>query len=479
VTTHTAFKVARGGTRISVSVLCILLDFILVLGPWVWGPAAAGIGFWIIGWSWWIGSAMAVGFVSVVAADDGKGFTLDAFTESIRREREAIRARARCRLVRREWRRLVVRAGWATKEDVEKKRPVPTLRTVQRVGGQLLVSFRPKDSTAPREYPALVEDLRRTLHAHSADWRPVPEDPGTLLVSLGTQALPEHVAGVIPVVGQNPDPPPGPGASAVQQAPTFTLGVGTGGAPVTWSLWEAPHMLISGATGSGKGGVVRQIVLGAFDAGMHVIAVDGKEAGGEFRWIEDRGGTLIHMGPEAAADHLGVLEDELIDRGTLLYRAGVERWQDLPDLPEGFRPILLVVDEAPELLLLRKVPTEKDADAHRSMFGSRLTRLVGQGRAVGIHTVVSLQRADASLLGPAGGYLRMNLPAKVAVGTLDLEGADMMFGTGGRDTALAYLDGTPGRAVASGLTRGMTAPTPLQVAYTRAVDLRTDLGRAA
>ena len=479
MTAHTAFKVARGGSRIGWSVVRLLVDFVLILGPWVWLPTTAGLICWWWGNPWWIGSLIALGFLSVAAADDGKGFTLDALTESIRREREAIRARARCRLVRREWRRLVVRAGWASREDVEKKRPVPTLRTVQRVGGQLVVSFRPKDATAPREYPAMVEDLRRTLNAHSADWRPVADDPGTLIATFGTEALPEHVQGALPVGGQVVDPQHGPPPPAVQQATTFPIGIGTGGAPVTWNPWEAPHLLVSGTTGSGKGGVLRQVLIGALDAGMHLLVIDGKQAGGEFRWIEDHGATLVTGGPEAAADHLGALEDELIARGLLLYQHGVERWQDLPELPEGFRVILLVVDEAPELLLLRKVPTEKDADNHRSLFGGRLTRIIGQGRAVGIHCIVSLQRADASLLGPAGGYLRMNLPGKVAVGGLDLEGADMLFGSGGRDVALSYLDGTPGRAVVTGLTRGMTAPTPLQVAYTRAADLRHPDRRAA
>lgn len=451
-----AWRVCRDAGRLATGGARLLVDALVIAGPWVWIPGAVVVAAWIAGFPV-ILALVGIGVLLVVAAaDTGDRPSAGNVTRSLALEAENMRHRARARMIRREWPRMCERAGWLTPQDLEKRRPVPRLRLVRQLGARLFVSWRPPEDVQPREWPAHVEALRRVLGAHAADWRPVTGDPGTLVAAFGMQELPQHQ-------DRAPDSAP----PAAGQGPAFPLGVGAGGSEVVWRPFQAPHMLVTGTTGGGKGSVLRGLTADAAAAGWEVTVIDGKQAG-EYRWVEDHGGQVLRDGVQQAADALAVVEEELQEVGRVLWQHGVET---VHQVPEELRPDLrlVVVDEAADLLLLRRGPAEKDADGWRAVFGARLNRVIAQGRACGIHVVIALQRPDAQIL---SGFMRNNLAARLVVGHIDPDGADMVFGHDGADAAAGYLDGTPGRAVAVGLTRGHTAPAPLQVAYVSASDLR-------
>lgn len=460
------WRVSRGSLGLATGGVRLVWHALVIGGPWLYLPASAGVLAWWAGVPWWWGTLAAVVVGAFAAADTGKGFSLERFRREAQHRLEEGRARAKAVQVKREWPRMCERAGWVTPADLEKRRPVPSLRFTRTMGRRLLVAWRPPESVGPGEYGTHVEELRRVIGAHSADWRPVTADPGTLVGLFGLAELPEFVPAPVPgpVVGPVEAPLHGPEPQAVQQAHRFTLGVGTGGTEVTWNPLEAPHMVVCGATGGGKGSITRTLVAQALAHPVwEVTVIDGKE-GGEYAWAEGRGAELSRQGVELANDTLGDLEFMLRERGGLLYAAGAEHWADL-DADWALQ--LVVIDEVADLVLQRR-DGDRDAEQARASFASRLNRLIAQGRAVGIHVVIALQRADATIL---SGFMRNNVAARVAVGSLDPNGVDMLFPDGQVDAALGYLDGTPGRAVALGLQRGHTTVAPLQVQYLRALDL--------
>lgn len=472
------WRVSRGSVGLASGGVRLVWHALVIGGPWLYLPATAGILAWWAGFPWWTGTLAALVVGAFAAADTGKGFSLERFHREAQSRVEEARARAKAVQVRREWPRLCERAGWLTPADLEKRRPVPSLRFARTMGRRLLVAWRPPERIAPGEYGTHVEELRRVLGAHSADWRPVTADPGTVVGLFGLAELPEFVPAPVPgpVVGPARAPQPGPEPRAVHQGHTFTLGQGTGGTPVTWSPLEAPHMVVCGTTGGGKGSVTRTVVAQALaHPDWEVTVIDGKE-GGEYAWAWGRGAELSRQGVELANDTLGDLEYMLRERGGMLFAAGAESWQDL-DADWSLQ--LVVIDEVADLVLQRK-DGDRETERARASFASRLNRLIAQGRAVGIHVVLALQRADATIL---SGFMRNNLAARVAVGSLDPSGAEMLFPDGQVDAATGYLDGTPGRAVALGLRRGHSTVAPLQVQYLRAVDLALpelpDTGEAA
>jgi DNA segregation ATPase FtsK/SpoIIIE-like protein len=193
-----------------------------------------------------------------------------------------------------------------------------------------------------------------------------------------------------------------------------------------------------------------------------VLRIVDPKASGDYRWAVERGVPVAHD----LEDQIEVLRRaaaEVRTRCRVLWEHGLDRVGLLPPSVRP-HPVLVVVDEAADLLLLRRVPAERGADELRSEAGSLVSVIASQGRAAGVHLVVAIQRPDIALLGPAGGFLRDNLTGRVALGRLSVEGMDMLFGSGHRDRVVA-LNGTPGRALAAHLAAGEVEPYGVQVAW--------------
>jgi hypothetical protein len=66
-----------------------------------------------------------------------------------------------------------------------------------------------------------------------------------------------------------------------------------------------------------------------------------------------------------------------------------------------------VLDEAPDVLLLRKTAAEKEADELRSEAASLVSEIAAKGRAAAVHLVLSVQRPTVDVLGQLGGFLAL------------------------------------------------------------------------
>ena len=350
------------------------------------------------------------------------------------------------------WPELCERLGWNRRLPAG-GRLVPTLVDWQEDDHQVTIRLRPLAEHGSRAWDQMADALRRFLHGETVQWR---ESRGTLTVVISRHGLPCRLewAGGLSDLGR------------------IVLGHRHGGRPLALDARRTPHVLLAGATGSGKGGAVRAALAGALEAGWQAVVLDPKESG-EYRWLEQLAVPVLC----SIGEHVCVLEalDRVRQRRQAeIKRYGVDSWRELPaEARDGWRPILLVIDEAADLLVTVKgrAETQREHAALQQRAASLIAELARKGRSAGIHLILAIQRPDTAQLGDHGGALRNNLTARLALGTLDAEGLRMLGIPAGDPVALT-LDGTAGRGICIGFGDD-PRPSACQVAWieqTQAVD---------
>src|SRR5262249_4729240 len=202
---------------------------------------------------------------------------------------------------------------------------------------------------------------------------------------------------------------------------------------------------VAGGTGGGKGGLLRLLAHRTQARGWRVGILDPKGTG-ENRWAHEAEIPVVHDLAGQVA-FLRRIAAEVEQRCRVTWDHGVDR---VGALSQGLPPpVLVVLDEAPDLLLLRRLPAEKEADELRSEAASLTSEIAAKGRAAAVHLVLSVQRPTVDVLGQLGGFLRANLAGRVLLGRGNPESVEAMLGPG-RGDLVALLTGTPGRALGSG-----------------------------
>lgn len=238
--------------------------------------------------------------------------------------------------------------------------------------------------------------------------------------------------------------------------------------PVAWNPAYAPHVLVTGDTGSGKSSVMRAILM-VWPG--DVLLLDPKIL--EFGAWDQTGRVLVSTGDMGrAAEVLKFAAETVTSRMQLLAGIGATHWRDADALSLGFRPWLLMFDEA--LVGLEKPIRGEDEKSRRLRtegMKANLQEVIVLGRACGIHALIGMQRPDASVLG--GGVSRDNLKGRIALGRVSQDGRTMMFGSEYQAAAARLLAGRPGHGAAVGLNEGMgQAPVQFQGAFFDAADAR-------
>jgi S-DNA-T family DNA segregation ATPase FtsK/SpoIIIE len=225
---------------------------------------------------------------------------------------------------------------------------------------------------------------------------------------------------------------------------TIALGKDIMGMPVVTDLARMPHLLIAGATGSGKSVGLNAMILSIlFKATpeevrfllidpkrielstyegiphlLHPVVVDPKEATVALHW------TVMEMERRyALLSDLGVRN---IDN----YNQKVRTLKSVPgeskeDLPRPLPYIVVVIDELADLMLVSSRDTEE-----------YLIRLAQKARASGIHLLVATQRPSVDVI---TGLIKANFPTRVSFQVsskadsrviLDFVGAERLLGQG-------------------------------------------------
>lgn len=229
------------------------------------------------------------------------------------------------------------------------------------------------------------------------------------------------------------DPVPLPAAAGDDVDLTAVpVGVREDGGILTLPLLHS-HLLVGGATGSGKGSVIWSLLTSVAPAirggTVKVWGIDlkgGMELG-RGADLFDRPDRLVHGSAEQAAELLELAVAGMRDRAARLRAKGIRKL--IPGDPEqerllGRREALLVivVDELASVLAYVTDPKL------RRRLSDALALLLSQGRAVGVCVVGATQDVRKETIG-----LRDLFPVRVGLRTAEAEAADMLLGRGARD----------------------------------------------
>lgn len=212
------------------------------------------------------------------------------------------------------------------------------------------------------------------------------------------------------------------------------LGVAIGkditGESVIIDLRDLPHLLIAGATGSGKSvnlnSVIVSVLLRALPTEVKMIFVDPKRI--ELNIFEGLPHLVVPVvtNPKQAAAALAWTVGEMERRFDLLSQAKVRNITVFNSQTREPLPyLLIVIDELADLMMI--APREVE---------DSICRLAQLGRAVGIHLVVATQRPSADII---TGLIKSNITSRIAFAVssqvdsrviIDTPGAEKLVGKG-------------------------------------------------
>jgi len=188
----------------------------------------------------------------------------------------------------------------------------------------------------------------------------------------------------------------------------FTLVLGQSAlGPVTVDLTHIPHVLLGGSTGSGKTVLLRLLLMQSLKKHAKVIISDFK-GGVDFP-------RIWHEHCKMCFDEQSLLEQLDFLVATLEERRGILVNSECRNLEEYNKksscPLpryILACDEVAEVL--DKTGLSKEQKEVLSQIEARLSLIARQGRAFGIHLILSTQRPSADLI---PGQIRTNLGFRV------------------------------------------------------------------
>ena len=210
----------------------------------------------------------------------------------------------------------------------------------------------------------------------------------------------------------------------------FALGEDAGGQPLALDLAAMPHVLIAGATGSGKSVCINSLVASLLITRppdeLRMIMVDPKRVElTPFNGIPHLV-TPVIVEPDEVQPVLRGLIQEMTRRYKLMEEIGVRNISGYNGKADESMPFLiLIVDELADLMMTGGLEVEQ-----------QLVRLAQLGRAAGIHMVLATQRPSVKVV---TGLLKANVPARVAFAVasqvdsrviLDGNGAETLMGKG-------------------------------------------------
>ncbi|MGN0484084.1 MAG: DNA translocase FtsK 4TM domain-containing protein [Lachnospiraceae bacterium] len=222
---------------------------------------------------------------------------------------------------------------------------------------------------------------------------------------------------------------------------SFAVGKDIAGNPVVADIAKMPHLLIAGATGSGKSVCINTIImsilykadpsdvklimidpkvveLSVYNGIPHLfipVVTDAKKAAGALHWAVSE---MMERYEKFAAMNVRDLKG-------YNKKAASMADSDTEEKPEKMPQIVIIVDELADLMMVAPGDVE---DA--------ICRLAQLARAAGIHLILATQRPSVNVI---TGLIKANMPSRIAFSVssgvdsrtiLDMNGAEKLLGKG-------------------------------------------------
>jgi S-DNA-T family DNA segregation ATPase FtsK/SpoIIIE len=213
---------------------------------------------------------------------------------------------------------------------------------------------------------------------------------------------------------------------------TLCLGKDIFGNPVVTDLAKMPHLLVAGATGSGKSVSINTMIVSilykASPADVKMLMIDPKllelSAYAEIPHLI----SPVITGPKEASEALKKMVYEMERRYRLLAEKGARNIEgyNRQAAPEERLPYIVVfIDELADLMFTAPSDVE-----------NAIARLAQMARASGIHLILATQRPSVDVI---TGLIKANFPARISFRVtskidsrtiLDAQGAEQLLGMG-------------------------------------------------
>ena len=213
----------------------------------------------------------------------------------------------------------------------------------------------------------------------------------------------------------------------------FALGQDVAGQPFSADLAKMPHLLIAGATGSGKSvcvnAIIDSLLVNATPAEVKLILIDPKRVElAQYKGIPHLL-TEVIVEPDKAVNALKWTVGTMESRYAEFAGRGVRNIAGYNEALRAGEPrmpyIVIVIDELADLMMVSAYEVE-----------ATITRIAQLARATGIHLIVATQRPSVQVI---TGLIKANIPSRIAFAMtsgidsrtiLDTTGAEDLLGRG-------------------------------------------------
>lgn len=219
---------------------------------------------------------------------------------------------------------------------------------------------------------------------------------------------------------------------------SISLGRDITGQPIVANLAKMPHLLVAGATGSGKSvcinGIITSILFKAKPDEVKFLMIDPKMVElNVYNGIPHLLAPVV-TDPRRASLALKKVVVEMEKRYELFSKTGTRNIEgynalitnkDNPNPGEPLPLIVVIVDELADLMMVAANDVEDS-----------ICRLAQMARAAGIHLIIATQRPSVDVI---TGLIKANIPSRIAFGVssqvdsrtiLDMAGAEKLLGRG-------------------------------------------------
>ncbi|MBE6042474.1 MAG: DNA translocase FtsK, partial [Clostridiales bacterium] len=217
---------------------------------------------------------------------------------------------------------------------------------------------------------------------------------------------------------------------------SFVVGKDISGNNIIADLKDMPHLLIAGATGSGKSVCINTIITSflykARPSELKLIMIDPKVVElANYNGIPHML-TPVVTDARKASRALAIAVEEMDKRYELFAKEGVKDLESYNELmranhePQNCKPqVVIIIDELADLMMA--APNEVE---------NSICRLAQKARAAGMHLIVATQRPSVDVV---TGLIKANIPSRIAFSVasqfdsrtiLDMAGAEKLLGKG-------------------------------------------------